>query len=128
MTDYLLDTTVLVNAIRRRQGKAELLRYLLTQGGNLACSTITIAEIYAGMRPHEKERTKELFAQLVAHDVTSAIAAVGGLLKNEWAAKGRILSITDMPIAATAIMHKCVLVTDNVKDFPMSEVRLYPLK
>ena len=74
------------------------------------------------------KKSAGLFARLVVHDVTSAIAAVGGLLKNEWAAKGRILSITDMPIAATAIMHKCVLVTDNVKDFPMSEVRLYPLK
>ena len=125
MPHYLLDTTVLVNDIRRRQGKAELLRHLLVAGGSLACSAITIAEIYAGMRPHEKERTEVLFAELVVHDVTAAIAAFGGLLKNEWAAKGRILSITDMLIAATAIMHKFVLVTDNVKDFPMQEVRLF---
>ena len=59
MAAYLIDTNILVLALRRKQAKAEFLNELLAAGHSLACSVICIGEIYARMRPHEKERTEE---------------------------------------------------------------------
>jgi predicted nucleic acid-binding protein len=56
MNSCLIDTNVLILAIRRRQGTWELLRGLVAGGAALACSVIKLGEVYAGMRPHEKKR------------------------------------------------------------------------
>jgi predicted nucleic acid-binding protein len=55
------------------------------------------------------------------------LAHYAGLLKNEWAKKGRSLAVVDLIIAATALAHNLVLMTDNREDFPMTELTLYPL-
>jgi predicted nucleic acid-binding protein len=61
-------------------------------------------------------------------DVTRPIAEQAGLLRREWASRGRTLSLPDLLIAASAIHHGLVLVTDNVKDFPMRDLRLGSLE
>jgi len=37
------------------------------------------------------------------------------------------VTIADATIAAVALAHKLTLMTDNIKDFPMKELVLYPL-
>ena len=88
MAAYLIDTNGLILAIRRKQAKDEFLNELLVGGHSLACSVITTGEIYARMRPHEKERTEQLFAALGSYNVTEELARLGDSLKNDWAAKG----------------------------------------
>jgi predicted nucleic acid-binding protein len=61
------------------------------------------------------------------YEITPEIARLAGDLKNSWAARGRTFSLLDMMIAATAMVHDLILVTANVKDFPMPELRLHPL-
>jgi predicted nucleic acid-binding protein len=124
---YLIDTNILVLAIRQRQNKWDLLRGLVVTGATLSCSVITLGEIYAGMRPHERVRTEELLSVLDSHPVTAELARLAGLIKNEWKTKGFILSLPDALIAATAIAHGLTLITDNRKDFPMPELAIYPL-
>lgn len=128
MADFLIDTDILIQAIRRKQGRWELLHDLVASGGTLACSVVTLAELYAGMRAHEKERTDELIAEFDQFEVSREIARYAGLLKNEWAQKGYALTLPDMFIAATAIAHKRTLVSGNRKHFPMSEIRIYPIE
>jgi predicted nucleic acid-binding protein len=79
------------------------------------------------MRPHERAATETLLAELDCYDVTVDIARGAGMLRNEWKSKGQALSLDDTLIAATAIAHRLILVTDNRKDFPMPELNLYPL-
>jgi len=124
---YLLDTSAVIDAINRRRGRWQLLKTMVESGETLACSAITVMEIYAGLRPHESELTQAFLDGFEHYNVDRDLARYAGLLKNEWARKGRTLSSPDVVIAATALVHKLVLMTDNRKDFPMPQLALYPL-
>ena len=123
----LVDTSVLIDALRLRRGRRQLLAELVRSGHTLATSALNIAEVFAGMRPEEEANTWRLLNPLECYEVTRPSAELAGRFKRDWARKGRTLTLTDTLIAATALEHGCVLVTDNRKDFPMPEVQLYPL-
>lgn len=127
MAIYLLDTSVLIDAINERRGRRQFLASLLEVGDTLACSVVTIAEIYAGMRPSESAVTQLLLDELEHYGIDAKLARNAGLLKSEWARKGQTLSLDDMLIAATALAHGLSLMTDNRKDFPMPQLSIYPL-
>ena len=88
---------------------------------------ISIAELYAGIRPGEEVKTEAFLQSLETFDIIGATARLAGNLKNVWAKKGRTLALANTIVAATAIEHGCMLVTDNRKDFPIPEIRFYPL-
>jgi predicted nucleic acid-binding protein len=127
MAIYLLDTSVIIDALNRKRNCWQLLASLVEAGETLACSAVTVTEIYAGLRPRESEATQIFMEGLEHYSLDWELARYAGLLKNEWARKGRTLAIADVLIAATALAHKLVLMTDNRKDFPMPQLVLYPL-
>jgi len=127
MTPFLLDTNIIVNVLRQRSDADLLVGKLLDQGHPLASCSITVTEIYAGMRSNEEKATRALMKSLVFLPITADIAEHAGLLKARYAKRGKVISIQDATIAAVCIAYRCTLVTENVKDFPMPEVRLYPL-
>jgi len=123
----LLDTSVLIDALRLRRGRREWLAELVRNGYTLATSALNIAEIFAGMRPEEEPNTRRLLNALECYDVNRPSAELAGRLKRDWARKGRTLTLTDTLIAAAALKNGCVLATDNRKGFPMPELELYSL-
>jgi predicted nucleic acid-binding protein len=125
--DLLLDTSVLIDALRSRNARRQLLARLVNEGHHFSTTALNIAEVYAGIRPGENELTGALLDSLECHELTASSGRRAGLLKNEWARKGRTLSLADTIIAAIAIDKECSLMTDNRKDFPMPELNLYPL-
>jgi len=127
MTSFLLDTNIIVDVLRRRNGRHLLVERLLEQGQPLASCPITVTEVYAGMRPHEEKPTRAFMQSLVFLPVTQEIAEQAGHLKASHGRQGKSLSFQDATIAAVAIAYDCMLVTENVKDLPMPELRLYPL-
>jgi len=127
MATYLVDTSVIIDALNQKRGRWQLLGSLVEAGDSLAVSVVTVMEIYAGMRPHESRITQSFLSGLSHYEVDLELARYAGLLKNEWARQGRTISATDVLIAATALAHKLMLMTDNRKDFPMAELALYPL-
>ena len=127
MAVYLLDTNVIVDAINGKRGRPGLLAGLLDQGNLLACCSINVTEVYAGMRSHEAQATDALMRSLKFYEVNWEIARLAGELKNVWAKKGHTLFLPDVTIAAVAIKHGLPLLTDNRKDFPMPELNLFPM-
>lgn len=123
----LLDTTVLVDALRARKDRRELLARLVRAGHEVCTTAINAAEVYAGMRPHEERGTDLFLASFICFAIDYTTARAAGHLKAQWARKGKTLTIVDCTVAAVALHHQCVLATDNRKDFPMPEVQLYPL-
>jgi predicted nucleic acid-binding protein len=124
---YLLDTMVLVDLILDRRGRRELMRQLVESGAELSHCTISVIEVYSGMRPEESEITETCLQPLTYLHVTQSIAIRAGLLRYEWARRGHTLSLADVTIAAVALHHGLTLITDNRKHFPMRELSLFPL-
>jgi predicted nucleic acid-binding protein len=127
MTPLLLDTNIIVDAFRRRNDRHLLIHHFLDQGQPLASCSITLTEIYAGMRPHEETTTRAFLKSLLFLAITEDIAEHAGRLKAHYARRGRTLSFQDASMAAVCVAYGCPLVTENTKDFPMPELQLYPL-
>ncbi|MBV9083275.1 MAG: type II toxin-antitoxin system VapC family toxin [Acidobacteriaceae bacterium] len=127
MTTYLPDTNVFVDALNGKRGRREWLRELVLQGNRLACCAITLAEVYAGMWPHEQLKTDEFLSAFVWYGSSRAIARRAGRLRFDYARKGVTLSLLDTLIAATALEYGLTLITGNRKHFPMPELSIYPL-
>ncbi|SRR5260221_704972 len=126
-TTCLLDSTVIIDAIHDRNSRSELLERPISEGTLLACCSINITEVHMGMRPHEAGRTEELLASLEFYPVTPDVAKYAGELYREWRQKGLTLSLPDLTVAAVAIRNGLLLLTDNLKDFSMPELRLHSL-
>ena len=94
---------------------------------SLGCCPINITEVYAGLRPKEEQSTGGFLRSLQLYPMTWPVAEMAGLLKRDYRKKGQTLNLGDVIIAATALYHRLTLITDNVKDFPMEDLSLYPL-
>ncbi len=105
MTVFLPDTNVLVDALNGKRGRREWLGDLVLQGQRLACYAITVAEIYAGMRPHEAPQTDRFLSLLVWYDTSRGIARRAGRLRFEYVREGITLSLADMLVAATVVEY-----------------------
>ena len=128
----LLDTMVL-SELRKARPNTDVVTYLKAQAPETVfLSAMTIGEIEAGI---EKQRSiapafaEELsrwlalmelqFAQSILQ-VTPAIAKLWGRLCVQTGNKG-----IDNLIAATALVHNLLVVTRNVKDFEVVDVRVF---
>jgi len=124
---YLLDTSVIIDTLNSKRGRRDLLLGLVKQGHLLACCSINVTEVYAGMRPKEQTATEEFLRSLEYYHLSWPVARLAGLLKRDHARKGTTITVSDASVAAVAIAHQLTLMTDNVKDFPMKELSLYSL-
>jgi predicted nucleic acid-binding protein len=76
------------------------------------------------MREREREATEEILDSLEYYEVTKEIAKKAGQYKRVYREKGVTLSLPDVVIAAIAISHNLTLVTDNLRHYPMPEIRI----
>ena len=95
MKPFLLDTNIIVDALRKRNDRHLLVGQFLDQGQPLASCPVTITEIYAGMRPHEEKPTRTFMRSLLFFGITKEIAEQAGLLKAQYARRGRTISFQD---------------------------------
>jgi predicted nucleic acid-binding protein len=124
MTVYVLDTTVLIDILRDIPGISADVLGRLSAGHTLATMCVNIAEFERGVRPRERRRAHELLARL-RFLVTGPEAALrAGRYQAEWASRGRTIQTADALIAGTARSYGAVVLTDNVDDFPMADVRV----
>jgi len=126
MADYLLDTSALILALRGQPPALDLMDELGSRA-DLFISVIGRTEVSAGMHPEEEARTLALLEALTSLPVSPAVADQAGRWIYEYARRGVQLTVPDALIGATAVEHRLVLATTNVKHFPMPELRIHPL-
>jgi predicted nucleic acid-binding protein len=124
---YLLDSSVLIDALNNRKDRPRLLAELSQRDILLACCSVNVTEVYMGMRRGEEAKTEELLGSLEFYAVSWETARLAGDLFRQWRRKGQTLALTDVTIAAVALEHHLTLVTDNRKHFPMPDLQMLAL-
>lgn len=124
MTRYLLDTTVLVAHLRGDEEVAGFILDLISRGHLVCVSCVTVAEIERGIRPKERKATVTLLDRLAFVATTKEAAVRAGRYQAEFEKRGRTIHLADALIAGTARAHGAVLVTENIADFPMRDIRV----
>lgn len=116
MAKILLDTSVIVDYLRRKDKERTILHLLAQDGNELYISIITHAECYAGKSIWESKDARnalEVFLSgLKILSLEEKISEKAGGIKAKYSTE-----IPDAVIAATAISHKLKLATLNTKDF-----------
>jgi hypothetical protein len=124
MATLLLDSGLVIRHLRRHQPTVQLLRGL-GRMEFLSISTVTRAEVHAGMLPDERYATQKLLARFVNFPVERAIADLAGDLIARNTTPG--LALPDAIIAATALTHHLTLITYNARHFvDIAGLSLYP--
>ena len=124
---YLLDSSVIIDALNDHKGRREFLAKLSEREILLACCAVSVTELYMGIRPTEEAGTKQFLRRLEFFPITWEVAKLAGDLFRHWRQKGQTLGLADVTIAAVALTHGLPLVTDNMKHFPMAEIEIVPL-
>lgn len=124
LTTYLLDSTVLIGYLRETPGLAGVLAGLLDAGHTLALSCVNVAEVERGVLPTERRRTEAFLNGMRFLPTDREAARRAGRYQAEWGARGRTIHTADALIAGTARAHGAILVTHNLDDFPMPDVRV----
>src|SRR5205823_7330162 len=92
----------------------------------LALSTLTITELRSGWTKEQANwLLPRLYALCAVVPVTKEIAEQAGIWRQEYKSRGQQLGTPDTVIAATAYLNDYSLVTNNAKDYPMPELKLY---
>jgi len=114
---YLIDSDILIDFLNNR---AEAIRLLIKfEESEMAISAITFAEILEGLVGDRKKYLNvrkglsKLSMLAVDANIAEKFASVRAILRK----KGELIENMDIFIAATAMSHDLILVTNNKRDF-----------
>jgi predicted nucleic acid-binding protein len=112
----LIDTDVWIDYLR---GHPQAIAFVQQLPERVWISAVSVAELHVGVREgKEREALEQLISTLDVIDLTSGIAAQGGLLRRNWG-KSHGVGLNDALIAATALAQGLQLCTLNAKHYPM---------
>lgn len=121
MARLLLDTTVLIDALRGRPA-ADRLRELRRTGDVPLTCAVNVEEIWRGVRPDEHETTRRFLRALRLVPLGYAEGERAGSWRRDHAAHGVTLHQADCLIAAAAVSAGATLATGNPAHFPQAEI------
>ncbi len=118
----LLDTSVLIDALRGRDAGRRL-RALRVDGGAVPwICAINVEELYRGVREPEEAALGRFLDGLRLAPLGRAEAELAGRWRRDFARRGVTLGQADCLIAAAAVGIEARLATGNPKHFPMAQL------
>lgn len=129
--DFLLDTNVISELVRPKPSSH--VSSFLKGIRQPMISAITIAEIEYGIALRHDGKAKKALEQWLLElklaarvlPVSESIASEAGRIKARLEEKGRVITLADALIAATAMRHNLTVATRNTRDFQSSGAKLH---
>lgn len=115
----LVDTTVVIDALRGRAGAIERMRARARTGDIPYVSVVSIEEVARGIRADEVAAANRLFDALRIVPAARDVAWLAGSWRGELARRGITIAQADCLIAASAHAAGAALATGNPKHFPV---------
>ena len=121
MKRYLLDSNIWIYAMKGRH--PEVRKTLEAQAlANVHLSTVVLGELAFGWASSQKpadtrRRVQEFLARFPRLGIDDDVAQTYGGLRQTLQSQGKPIGMNDFWIAAQALTHKLVLVTNNTREF-----------
>jgi len=115
---------VLIAHLRGDDAVTRLLLDLLADRHSLGTSCVNVAEVERGIRPKERKATTAFLTRLRFLETTREAAVRAGRYQAEFEKRGLTIHTADALIAGTTRAHGAILLTDNVRDFPMRDLKI----
>lgn len=122
MPKYLLDTDVIIEWLRRNERVVDWLDRSYAAGDFLACTPVSVAELYAGLRLREEFFVGEILRVLHCVDINARIGHKAGHYRHAYGPSHGV-EIADALIAASAHIHGLTLCSLNLRHYPMRDVK-----
>jgi predicted nucleic acid-binding protein len=127
MTRYLLDTDAVIDLSKRREPAFSRILAWIDQGETVGVCAITVAEFAAGLSVEQLSEWEEFLSSLTYWEISLHAAVRAGQDRYSFARQGKAISITDCLVAACSRELDALVVTGNVKDYPMADVQVSSL-
>ena len=127
MTTYLLDSNAVIYWLNGRAPAPALLAELSRRGDMVALNAVSVAETYSGVPPNDLARIDTLLGAFEYWPIEWAVARLAGEYRYKYGREGRKLGAPDAILGAHAISEDATLITDNIRDFPMPELKILRL-
>ena len=115
----VIDTDVLIWLLRGNEKVKEMFKRAIEETeGLLYITPVQIAEIHAGMRKKEREKTKKLLDSLLIIEIDREIGKLAGEFIKKYG-KSHSVKLADALIGAATIVRGMKLWTFNKKHYPM---------
>lgn len=127
---YLIDSDWVADYLKGRPPAVKLIQSLLP--APLSISIITYAKVYEGIYyGHDRARYEQVYREFLQGvdvvGINRVVARRFAMVRGALRAEGRLISQTDLLIAAIALQHDLILVTRNVREFGrVAGLQLYP--
>ncbi|MDA8200411.1 MAG: PIN domain-containing protein [Thermaerobacter sp.] len=118
MTSYLLDSTAVIDWLRGRGAVVAWLADAVAGGALLMVTSITVAEVLAGLEPKDRDRVAPLLADFGWAELTRTASMHAASLFWQHERSGRRLPLPDLLQASAALEAGAILATSNLRHFP----------
>lgn len=121
--NFLPDTDVIINYLKGLEPAKSFLKKMIISD-DLYISPISIAEYQAKSSQEEKSLLEEFLTLGKTVSIDSEVGFIAGDYRKQFSKKTKKVYLMDCFIAATCKAHKLTLITNNLKDYPMGDIKI----
>lgn len=125
---YLLDADTLIDYLKDRGNARPRITAMIEADDEIALCPITVAELYSGLSDKNRTIWESWLMALPYWSISIGAAMRAGTYRKTASEAGRTISVTDSLLAALAYENNATLLTSNIKDYPMKDVRVLSLR
>ncbi len=119
---YLVDTNVLILAINKKEPDYSFLQQIIMKN-ELHLSVVSVGEFLSRSTFEEEEELEKLIKNFPVLLVDLETARLAAEYRKKFLKKKRI-QLLDYFIAAQAKLNNLILITRNIVDFPMKDIKI----